>query len=356
MMAEAPSIITLPQVHSKKKKNKVNINNAIVLNSVAPTVPIAVPAAAPHLEDSRSNPSSPERGATEGKKSKNFFKKLSRPRSPRHRRKSHSDPETSSASPSPQPRPKQLLFKKRKSPDHNGDTAAAQQDNRRDGTRRSHKASELEATPVEMLPGRTHPTRGGSDVPEIRVSSEGHDEPTAASGGMVSYEEISGGLDPCDSLDPYRKNSQSSRCSSGVGTSGFGSLLSPSGDDSSSDIESPLSPYSGASSFTEEAQEDISDLDPIDKDYSMAVGRKSASIGSNDNLTVTTPTPTSESPPNRLDSSSVTLVSPTSPDGKDFKKKKDKDSKGAKVRESCVWCVGGVACRSLGNISNFCHL
>lgn len=341
-MAEAPAFITVPQDYGKKK-NKVNITSAaIVLNSLNPTLPIVVPGAASHLEESsRSTPNSPERGRKgEAKKSRNFFKHLSRPRSPRHhRRKSNSDPESSSASPSPQPRPKVLHLKKKKSTDLNGATAI--EDDLKDDTSGSYGATELEATPVEMLPGRTYPLSNSvSDVPEIRVSSAGHDEP--APGGLVSYEDISG------SLDPYRKNSQSSRCSSGsglmsVGTSGFGSLLSPSGDESSSDIESPLSPYcSGGSSFTEDAPGD-SDLDPIDKDYTM--GRKSTSpIGSNDNLSVTTPTPTSESPPNQLDGSVSTLVSPTSPEGKDRRKKKDKDKK---VTTGCD--IMGVAWRSLGN-------
>ena len=363
MMAEAPAFITVPQDHTKKKKNKVNITNAaMVFNSLNPTLPIVMPGAAPHLEEtSRSTPNSPERrperrpsadssGAEGGKKSKNFFKKhLSRPRSPRRRGKSNSDPESSSTSPSPQPRPKLLGLKKRKSPGHNGATSS--ESDRREGSA-SIGSSELEATPVETLPGRTHPMANcasGTDVPEIRVSSEAHEGGTGASGGacggMVSFEDISGALDP--GQDPYRKNSQSSRCSSGSGlmsvgiSSGIGSLLSPSGDESCSDIESPLSPYSGASSFTEETPGDISDSDPIDKDYiSTSGGRKSGSMGS---LTVTTPTPTSESPPAQLNYSSTTLVSPSSPDGKELKehkKKRDKD-KDKKVRRcGWVWHLG----------------
>lgn len=338
MMAETPAFITMPQSHGKKN-NKVNkANRAMVLNSLAPTLPIVVPEAASHLEDSsRSTPNSPER--EEGKKSKGFIKKhLSRPRSPRHHhhRKSHSDPE--STSPSPQPRPKLLFNRNKKRPQGFNGSTSEQQSNHVSG---GYRATEPEATPVEELPGRTHhPNCTSSDVPEIRVSSEAHDE--RQSGGMVSYEEISGSLDP--NVDPYRKNSQSSRCSSGsglmsVGTSGFGSLLSPSGDESSSDLESPLSPYSpgsyspGSSFTTEDTPGDISDLDPIDKDY--VVKSRSPSFSgqsqSGDNLSVTTPTPTSESPPNMLDSSVVTLVSPTSPDGKELKDRKKKKDKSAKV-------------------------
>ena len=187
---------------------------------------------------------------------------------------------------------------------------------------------------MEDLPGRT-PIVLNSGVPEIRVISD-----SSVPGGLVSFEDIGdvGGLEP---VDPYRKNSQSSRCSSGsglvsVGTSGFGSLLSPSGDESypGSDLESPLSPYSGASSFTEDAPSDVSDLDPIDRDYPRCT-KSPPSAGSSENVSVTTPTPTSESPPrsppNALNSSNTTLVSPTSPDGpnltKEHKKKKDKQNR-----------------------------
>lgn len=323
-MAESAVFIAVP--YGKKKKANVT-KKAMVLSSLTPTVPIAVPGATAHLKqetNSRSAPNSPERV---GRKNKGFFKKhLHRPKSPhRSHKTSHSDPEHS-APPSPQTRPRWLPFKnkKKKSPDVNGGIPVngSQTDLVSSG---ASSTSEPEATPVEELPGR----KCSSSVPEIRVSIEDHEEPEAHTescghGGLVSYEEING----C--LDPYRKNSQSSRCSSGsglmsVGTSGIGSYLSPSGDDES-DLESPLSPYSGASSFTEDVPGDILDLDPIDKDYLPL--RKSPTFGSNDNLSVTTPTPTSESPPNTLDSSVATLVSPcSSTEGKELKESKRKRDK-----------------------------
>lgn len=327
-MAEAPALITVP-LGKKNKKGKVT-NTAMVLNSLTPTLPIVVPEATSHLEDStKSAPSSPERGRKKG-----FLKKhLPRIRSPSHLRTSHSDPE--SASPSPQPRPRSLGFKKKKAKktaDQNGDTPTAQQNIMLGSS--SGSSCGPEATPMEDLPGRT-PVVLNSGVPEIRVISD-----SSVSGGLVSFEDIGdvGALEP---VDPYRKNSQSSRCSSGsglvsVGTSGFGSLLSPSGDESypGSDLESPLSPYSGASSFTEDAPSDVSDLDPIDRDYPRST-KSPPSAGSSENVSVTTPTPTSESPPRSppgaLNCSNTTLVSPTSPDGpnlgKEHKKKKDKQNR-----------------------------
>jgi len=320
MAAETPAFISVP-----RGKKKVT-NTAIVLNSLTPTLPIVVPEATLHLEDSsKSAPNSPER---ESRKKGIFKKHLSRPRSPhRHRhRTSHSDPESNqnSASPSPQLRPRWLPFKnkKKKSPpsaDLNGSTPVQQPDL----ASSSGSSYEPEATPVEQLPGQL---RSGA-VPEIRVSSESYDAP----GGLVSCEEVSG------NLDPYRKNSQSSRCSSGSGlmsggTSGVSSLLSPSGDESysgGSDLESPLSPYSEGSSFTDETPGNISDLDPIDRDYRR---RKSSSMsGSNENLSATTPTPTGEGASNLLD---CTLVSPTSPDGKELKEGKKKRDKNK------VWLFG----------------
>ena len=320
MAAEAATLINVP--HGKKKVT----NTAIVVNSLTMALPIVVPEATSHLEGKgskrpaksghKSAPSSPEREGA-GRRNKGFFKKhLSRPKSPTHHpnKSSHSDPESSSI-PSPQTRPRWLTFKnkKKKSPDVNGDIPTSSH-----MTSSSGSSLEPEATPVDQLPGRTN---CGSNVPEIRVSSETHEE---AVGGLVSYEDISG------ILDPYRKNSQSSRCSSGsglvsVGTSGVGSLLSPSGDESS-DLESPLSPCSRCSSFTDDTPGQFSDFDPIDKDYPTA--HKSPSVSS-ENLSVTTPTPTSESPP--LSASEV-VTSPTCSEGKELKdSKKKKEKQGPKV-------------------------
>ena len=356
MMAEAPAlplpVITMPP-RGKKGKVKQVTNTAMVLNSLTSTLPIVMPEVAAHLEGSvdsvRSAPNSPERGHEGPRKKKGIRKYLSsRPKSPNRQpnRTFHSDPE--SASPSPQSRPSWLPFKnkRKKSPavDLNNGESSVQDP---DPATSSGSSFEPEATSVEELPGRTH-FNYSSNVPEIRVSSECHDQSTPPESNSVTFEEISG------SLDPYRKNSQSSRCSSGsglvsVGTSGIGSCLSPSGDESypGSDLESPLSPCSRTSSFTEDTTGDISDPDPIEKDLDkdsekesemqdLFPSRKSPSFshGSNDNLSVTTPTPTSESPP--------TLVSPTSPEDKELKLKRKRD-KFNKVSGSGQCGVGGCA-------------
>ena len=339
MMAESPAVITLPQ-NKKGKVKKGGASTALVLSSLAPTLPIVMPEVAAHLEESAkstsSAPTSPEREA----KKKGFLKKhLPRPKSPSRQRRassSHSDPESPGSSPSPQPRPRWLPFKnkKRRSPGLNGETSSSQEQEEEEMVTGSYKP---EATPVDELPGRIH-SNSCPNVPEIRVSSEGQDGFAAGGGGggggggLVSFEEISG------SLDPTRKNSQSSRCSSGsglmsVGTSGIGSCLSPSGDES--DPESPLSPYSPMLSFNEDASGSDasgasgSDTDPIDRDY-----KSPPSItGSADNLSVATPTPTSESPPR-----SEEVMSPTSPTSSDKNVKLAKKKQKNKVsleRECC---------------------
>jgi hypothetical protein len=330
MMAQSPDlpVIKMPALGKKGKVKQVT-STAMVLNSLSTTLPIVVPDVTPHLEGSvdsvKSAPNSPER---EGRRKKQgFLRKHFWPKSPSHQRntRSHSDPESS-----PQARPNRLpLRSKKKIPlDLNNGASSAQ-----DLDSGSSYEPDVEATPVEELPGRTH-SNSYCNVPEIRVSSEGYDEPITL--GSVTFEDIS-------SLDPYRKNSESSRCSSGsglvsVGTSGIGSCLSPSGDESypGSDLESPLSPCSRTSSFTEDTERDISDLESMDKYLSKDLEKEEArddtfhsrkspsfSVGSacsNDNLSVTTPTPTSESPP--------IAVSPTSPDEKGLKKEKKE-----KVRE-----------------------
>ena len=323
---EAPPFISVP-FDGKKRKGKVT-SHAIVINSLTPTLPIVMPEATNHLEDSsRSAPNSPERH--QGKK-KGFIKKhITRARSPKP---SHSDPESSS--PSPQPRPRWLPFKhkKRKSPGSglNGGTPAVttQIDS-------SNSSLEPEATPVDELPGTSSlGSKNGANVPEIRVSSEGHEETEY----LASYDEVNG------ASDPYRKNSQSSSGSGliSVGTSGIGSLLSPSasGDESylSSDIESPLSPYSGASSFTEETPGELSEEELC----SSLTRKKSPSMSSvdmKDNLGVTTPTPTRESPP-LIESVATTIGSPTSTtsstDGKELKENKKGKDKPNKVSMSLI--------------------
>lgn len=322
-MAEAatPPFVTVP---NGKKANP--IKKAIVMNSITSTIPIVVPEASEHLSDSpMSAPSSPEK--SKGKK-KGLLKKHLRPKSPIFNKgRSHSDPETSTT-PSPQARPRWLgigRHKRRKSPDTidpgpdlNGDTPASL-----DPISSSTSSLEPEATLLEQLPGRT-PQFTGPCLPEIRVVTiEGHE---SSNDGMACSEDS--GID-----GPYRKNSQSSRCSSGSGglaASGISSLLSPSvsGDESyPSDLESPLS-LEENSSFTEEI---VSVSDPEMADTGTITSRKSPSITS---LTATTPTPTGESPPAI---GGGVLSSPTSDEGKEVRRKsKDKDrekQQGGKVSD-----------------------
>lgn len=317
MMAEAATFISVPV----KGKRRNVANTAMVLNSLASTLPLVMPDVNISLEEStKSAPISPEKEGV--KKSKGFLKKhLSRPRSPhRHRqRNSQSDPESSSSrspSSSPQPRPRWLPFKnkRKKSPSStlngDGDLSAVQSAclSVTQLVGGSMSSLDLEATPVHRLPGRSSEDDdtlvSTTSVPEIHLSEldifplrhsrERHSRERVFMARtppeiskipdhslpkiMVSNESNEDVLEfvACEmDLDVRRKNSQSSRCSSGsglvsMGTSGVGSLLlSPSGDESypGSDLESPLSPYSGASSFTSDTPGELSDSDPIEKDY-----------------------------------------------------------------------------------------
>jgi len=322
-MAEAAPFISVPE---KGKRNVAN--TAMVLNSLASTIPLVMPEANIAVEDSKSAPNSPDRA--EVKKSKGFLKKhLSRPRSPHHRsRTSHSDPESStsrSPSCSPQPRPRWLPFrnKRKKSPGqntNNGELPTVEKACRSvtDIISSSMSSLELEATPAHRLPGGSseedNGLYGSSSVPEVcgcevslfsssteaqsplETSSKDHrNSNTTVPEIRVSDEKNIDVVEPTPHDPPsteisIRKSSQSSRCSTGsgllsIGTSGVGSLLSPSGDEcysgSGSDLESPLSPYSGASSFTSETPGELSDSDPIEKDY----------YTHNSKDPVTTPTP-----------------------------------------------------------------
>ncbi len=235
-------------------KRKTHTTDPLVLNSLSTTVTFAMPAAAEALElSSRSAPSSPVKNE---KKRKGFLKHLTRPKSPTSPR-SHpnSDPERS---PSPNPRPKWLVFKNHKrkkskdSKDANGGRATPVGDGSHDDLSRT---LEPVATPVYDLPGQTPPllkSASGSNIPVITVSHSGS--------GEVN---LSGSL---DDVSKQRKLSQTSHCSSNfpsTGTSGVGSLLSPSGDEGY-DLESPISPLSSrTSSFTEHTLGDLSDMELI---------------------------------------------------------------------------------------------
>ena len=274
----------------------------LVWSSLSSTVPFAIPGTVDMLEKSRSAPSSPVRIE---KKRKGLRHYLPRPKSPGNRRKhSSSDPERT-PSPGPKktnsPRPKWLHIKKKhhrnKSEDMNGDLGSGVDDE-------LTRTLEPEATPVEQLPGRIMKSSSGSIIPVITVSHSGEEGPHCSV--SVSLEDING-----DGRD-VRKMSQSSHCSStlqSVGTSGVGSLLSPSGDESyiGDDLESPISPLSSrTSSFTENHAADLSDVESIDL---------ISPLSDQDSLSATTPVSTHGSPPPEFGlispSEMPTCVSPT---------------------------------------------
>ena len=339
MMAESAATFM-----SESHKGERNVaNTAMVLTSLASTLPLVMPDATVSLDYNGDVQGSPKKERT--KKSKGVLSKhFPRPRSPRLRhRSSHSDPE-SSASPgtSPQLRPRWLPIKNRKkknpspTPDDRPLNAACLSVT----VSGSMPALNFDTTQVHRLPGRspegnsTHentndapeasfsevnffPSRHSADterlqmdlspsrssVPKIRVSNESNEDVN----DLMHCEENE------VTMDNIRKNSLSSRCSIGSGqasggTSGVGSLLSPSGDESypSSDLESPSSPYSVYSSFTSDTPGELSDSDPIEKDY-YAHSKDS----------VTTPTPPHGD-----------AGSPTFGEGKDLKSGKNrKDAK-----------------------------
>ena len=313
MMAERPEVPGR-LVLDVNPRGKKAIESALAIGTVS-SVSIVMPQA---VEQTISAPSSPIR---EEKKTKGFLKHLPRPKSPMHRRKhSHSDPERT---PSPQPsshRPR-WLFKKKKKNDINGATtpvegATPSPSDSGSSQELQHCEKHLQsltislpppsATSVDQLPGAIRKTDSGSCIPVIMVSHSGgelDEEQLRTSGSSVSFEEMNGsGGDPLETgggggtAGMTRKLSQSSQksaCSStlqSVGTSGVGSLLSPSGDESyaNSDLESPMSPLSRTSSFTTEGETEghHSDTDPIDADLHPSL----TSPVSDPEMQVTTPT------------------------------------------------------------------
>jgi hypothetical protein len=355
MMAERPEVPgrLVLDVNPRKKA----IKSALAMGTVS-SVSIVIPQA---VEQTLSAPSSPNR---EEKRSKGFLKHLTRPKSPIHRRKhSHSDPERT---PSPQPsshRPRWLGFKKKKKNDINGATTPVEGASPSPSDSGSSLEQQCEkhlqsltisppppsATSADQLPGAIRKTDSGPCIPVIMVSShsEYEEEQLRTSGSSVSFEDMNGSGDP---LEPggnmTRKLSQSSQksaCSStlqSVGTSGVGSLLSPSEDESfaNSDLESPMSPLSRTSSFTTEGETEgqHSDTDPIDADLHPSL----ASPVSDPEMQVTTPT-----------KDGLLDFSPTAGSKKELggrKKKKDKVrgviSRGRGCVNICGWCVFVLAC------------
>lgn len=350
MMAERPEVPGR-LVLDVNPRGKKAIESALAMGTVS-SVSIVIPGA---MEHTISAPSSPIR---EEKRSKGFLKHLTRPKSPIHRRKhSHSDPERT---PSPQPsshRPRWLGFKKKKkgndmngattpvegaspSPSDSGSSLDQQCEKHLQSLTISLPPPPPSATSVDQLPGAMRKTDSGSCIPVIMVSShsggEYEEEQLRTSGSSVSFDEMNGG-DPVETggstAGMTRKLSQSSQksaCSStlqSVGTSGVGSLLSPSGDESyaNSDLESPMSPLSRTSSFTTEGETEgghHSDTDPIDADLHPSL----TSPVSDPEMQVTTPT--KDSP---LD------FSPTTGSKKELRKqKKKKDRVRAVISQRCV--------------------
>ncbi len=292
----------MPEKRGKKGRTKVT--QLLVLDSLGPTVPIAVPEAASALQeasnkkgDASSAPSSPN---TKTSKSKPFYKRIPRPTSPRVARK-YSDPTLGARA----GRPKWLGLgfknkkKSRSAEAMNGieDLTPSPMGDRGHSPasfelHSSSSSVEPEATPMATLPGQLERTFADqapkcagshSDIPTITVSSHGEGSPLDGGEGCSPATENGFEGDAC-----YRKfseSSQKSQCStlhSNSGTSGLGSLLSPSGDECEpgSDVESPLSPLSGASSSrgsTEELRHfqdfpsTLSDTDCIEKDIATTL-------------------------------------------------------------------------------------
>lgn len=359
MMAERPEVPGR-LVLDVNPRGKKAIKSALAMGTVS-SVSIVIPQAVETL----SAPSSPNR---EEKRSKGLLKHLARPKSPIHRKKhSHSDPERT---PSPQPsshRPKWLPFKKKKKNDVNGATTPVEgaSPNPSDSGSSSEQQCEKHlqsltislpppsATSADQLPGAIRKTDSGSSscIPVIMVSShsggELEEEQLRTSGSSVSFEDMNGsGGDPLESgggsmTRKLSQSSQKSACSStlqSVGTSGVGSLLSPSGDESyaNSDLESPMSPLSRTSSFTTEGETEghHSDTDPIDTDLHPSL----TSPISDPEMSVTTPTKDCPSD-----------LSPTAGSKKELReKKKKKDRVRGVISRGCVnicgWCVFVLAC------------
>lgn len=277
MMAERPDIGRLVLDVSPRGKKGKTIESALTMSTVS-SVSIVMPDA---VEKTISAPSSPSR---EEKRSKGFLKHLTRPKSPIHRRKhSQSDPERT---PSPQPtsnRPRWLGIRKKKKNDMNGATSPADDVSpspsgsgsslEQQGEQTRSLTVAPSATSVDQLPGAHKKTDSESIIPVIMVSSHSgecgeEEQPTRTSGSSVSFDEMNGETEATltRKLSQSSQRSASSSALQSVATSGVGSLLSPSGDESytNSDLDSPMSPLSRTSSFTTDAQQ--SDTDPIEAD------------------------------------------------------------------------------------------
>lgn len=304
--ASTPSLIPQNMPEKRGKKNRPKVTQILALDSLNPTVPIAVPEAASALQEAVSNKSNSAPGSPNvksGGKSKLFSKRLPKPSSPMGTRK-YSDPTLGHGGRSGG-RPKWLgLGFKGKKRSKSAEAMNGKEDSvspspspldEEEGSAlfecRSSGSSlvEPEATPVATLPGQQERTficspvevhNCPAHIPTITVSSHGG-EPSPGEGGVGATAE--NGYDGDVVGRKFSQSSQKSQCStlhSNSGTSGVGSLLSPSGDEcepgSVSDIESPLSPMSGPSSYRGSSEElrhfrdftgVLSDTDCIEKDF-----------------------------------------------------------------------------------------
>ena len=287
------NFITVPPKGKKKKKKATQ---PLVISSLNSGLPVVLAEATPSLPKSKSAPSSPV-NEQKTRQSRGILKHLPRPTSPRFRRKER-DHEGGGGGGGHSRRPKWLPFrhrKKSKSADEingispgpsplEGSLEALDVTSSNSGS-----SVEPEATPVATLPGqisdREQARTMDAEIPMITVS---HSEDC--------YEEHNGMEGRDHQLRKMSGSSHHSHCSTlHSGTSGVGSLLTPSGDeaDPGSDLESPLSPMSGASSSFTDELEGTSDNDFIDKDCSAVT-----SPTSDTETLVTTPTtPREISPP-----------------------------------------------------------
>ena len=251
--------ISVPKMTKKPKTTDV------VIGTLAATIPMVLPETVSSLESSRaaSLPNSP---AQEPKKSKHLSKPSNSPLNARKKKHNSNSNPDSPTSPS-HSRPKWMLKVKNKVRRRSGDSNTSSDDPIKSSG--SGSSLETEATAVATLPGleldctlTLQDSSSSIGIPTITVSSHLGD---GECGGDAATSVVENGEGLSLELDRLRKYSQSSH-SSTVGTSGVGSLLSPSGDEVASDLESPLSPMSGSSSFTDEPRDDLSDFDPIDRD------------------------------------------------------------------------------------------
>ena len=290
-----PAFMQVPKSPKSKKKNRTTA--PLVISSVTSSVPIVLPEVTPVLHETKSAPASP------GDRKKGLLKYLPKP----HRGRRHHSREGREHSHHIH-RPKWLPFRGRKksrsAEEVNGDPGTTPEDsyNLELSLRGCYLNVEPEATPVADLPGQQGSlVSSNCDIPTITVSHSSDDHNHEYGNGNVERED-----------EMMRKMSQSSHCST-QGTSGVGSCLSPSGDDSS-DVESLLSPMSvGSCASFQSTASDVAVLsDFIEKDLPSPSSDPEASLG------ITTPptphdSPTPDGIGSPVSSGSPPMGSPSNP-------------------------------------------